>query len=40
MEIVALNGNAARDRERTEVIWSNRPFPVVQAGLFDGLEAS
>jgi DNA adenine methylase len=38
-EIATVNGNAAADRGRTEVLWSNRPFPVTQADLFDGLEA-
>lgn len=33
-EIPAFNGNAAGGRERTEVLWSNRPFPVMQADLF------
>lgn len=37
-EISALCGNSRRARARTEVLWSNRPFP--QGSLFDGLEAS
>jgi DNA adenine methylase len=32
-EIVTACGNAARDRGRTEVLWSNRQFP--QGTLFD-----
>ena len=36
-ELPTFDGNAARDRRRTEVLWSNRPFP--QPHLFD-LEAA
>lgn len=32
-EIATFNGNGTGDRSRTEVLWSNRPFP--QASLFD-----
>lgn len=32
-EIRTFNGNGTGDRSRTEVLWSNRPFP--QATLFD-----
>jgi DNA adenine methylase len=32
--------NAETWGNRTEVLWSNRPFPVMQPGLFDELEAS
>jgi len=38
-EIRAQTGNGGDDRERTEVLWSNRPFPAPQATLFD-LEAA
>lgn len=35
-EIAAFTGNAtAGDRHRTEVLWSNRPFPAAQADLFE-----
>lgn len=37
-EIAAFTGNSATgNARRTEVLWSNRPFP--QGSLFDGLEA-
>lgn len=36
-EIATQTGNGGAARARTEVLWSNRPFPV--ATLFDGLEA-
>ena len=36
--IAADNGNGGTDRARTEVLWSNRPFP--QGSLFDQEEAS
>jgi DNA adenine methylase len=36
-EIATQTGNGGTDRARTEVLWSNRPFP--QGSLFD-LEAS
>lgn len=39
-EIATATGQAHQWSERTEVIWSNREFPVTQAGLFDGLEAA
>ena len=39
-EIGTRNGNAARDHARTEVLWSNRPFPAVQAHLFSAEAAS
>ena len=32
-ELAAFTGNAARDRRRTEVLWSNRPFSHVQEQL-------
>jgi DNA adenine methylase len=32
-ELATFTGNAARDRHRTEVLWSNRPFPHVQLEL-------
>lgn len=35
-EIRVFNGNGTGDRSRTEVLWSNRPFP--QPSLFDELE--
>lgn len=36
-EISAQAGNGlARGRGRTEVLWSNRPFPLMQADLFSG----
>lgn len=38
-EIATGTGNGGGDRDRTEVLWSNRPFPVMQADLFSG-EAS
>lgn len=39
-EIAASARNASADgRDRTEVLWSNRPFPAMQADLFSG-EAS
>lgn len=39
-EIAALASNGTPgDRQRTEVLWSNRPFPASQA-TFDDLEAS
>jgi DNA adenine methylase len=34
-EISAFTGNAARNRDRIEVLWSNRPFPAVQGELAD-----
>jgi DNA adenine methylase len=34
VRIGTFNGNAARARARTEVLWSNRPFPVAQDDLF------
>lgn len=34
-EIATFNGNATGDRTRTEVLWSNRPFPAAQADLFE-----
>lgn len=37
-EIATQTGNGGGDRARTEVLWSNRPFP--QGSLFDDLEAS
>jgi DNA adenine methylase len=37
LELAGLAGNGT-DSARTEVLWSNRPFP--QGTLFDGLEAS
>lgn len=37
LELPGLAGNGT-DAARTEVLWSNRPFP--QATLFEGLEAS
>ena len=39
-EIGAFTGNGNPGKgARTEVLWSNRPFPVIQADLFSG-EAS
>ncbi|MCW2900006.1 MAG: class adenine-specific methyltransferase [Streptosporangiaceae bacterium] len=38
-EVSAFTGNG-RNQERTEVLWSNRPFPQAHPGLFDDLEAS
>jgi DNA adenine methylase len=37
-EIRTQAGNGGGDRARTEVLWSNRPFPATQPALFD-LEA-
>jgi DNA adenine methylase len=37
-EIATQTGNGGSVRVRTEVLWSNRPFP--QGSLFDHLEAS
>jgi DNA adenine methylase len=37
-EIATQTGNGGTDRARTEVLWSNRPFP--QGSLFDQVEAS
>ena len=37
-EIPAFNGNGTGDRSRTEVLWSNRPFPG-QGSLFDAEDA-
>ena len=37
-EITTQTGNGGSDRARTEVLWSNRPFP--QGSLFDQMEAS
>jgi DNA adenine methylase len=34
-EIATFNGNGTGDRTRTEVLWSNRPFPHAQADLFE-----
>lgn len=39
VELTAAAGNGV-DQRRTEVLWSNRPFPVEQAGLFDLAEAA
>jgi DNA adenine methylase len=40
-EMAAFTGNARTgNTRRTEVLWSNRPFPATQAHLFDDLEAS
>lgn len=40
-EVAATAGNGVSgDRARTEVLWSNRPFPVARPSLFDDLEAS
>ena len=36
-EIATQTGNGGTDRARTEVLWSNRPFP--QGSLFDQVEA-
>jgi DNA adenine methylase len=33
-EFITQTGNGGTDRERTEVIWSNRPFPFAQPDLF------
>lgn len=38
-ELPTQTGNGGADRARTEVLWSNRPFPPAAATLFD-LEAS
>ena len=38
-EIAAFAGNGA-DQDRTEVLWSNRPFPVAAPTLFDDEVAS
>jgi DNA adenine methylase len=38
-EIGAFTGNSTKQRARTEVLWSNRPFPAMQAGLFDAVTA-
>jgi DNA adenine methylase len=35
-EIRTQTGNGGTDRARTEVLWSNRPFPATQADLFGG----
>jgi DNA adenine methylase len=34
LEIATQTGNGGSDRARTEVLWSNRPFPI-QGSLFD-----
>jgi DNA adenine methylase len=34
-EIGTWSGNASGDKTRTEVMWSNRPFPAAPATLFD-----
>lgn len=34
-EIVTQTGNGGGNRERTEVVWSNRAFPVEQPDLFE-----
>jgi DNA adenine methylase len=36
-ELVTQTGNGGSDRERTEVIWSNRPFPFEQPDLFGAI---
>jgi DNA adenine methylase len=33
-ELATQTGNGGSDRERTEVIWSNRAFPFAQPDLF------
>jgi len=35
VQISTFNGNATGDRTRTEVLWSNRPFPYHQGDLLD-----
>lgn len=35
-EIATATGNGGQWRDRTEVLWSNRPFPAAQADLFGG----
>jgi DNA adenine methylase len=40
LEIDTFSGQSGQKKPRTEVLWSNRPFPSRQAGLFDDLEAS
>lgn len=37
-EIAAFTGNSTRQRDRTEVLWSNRPLPAAQAS-FEDMEA-
>lgn len=39
-EITHGSGQGSIWKDRTEVLWSNRPFPARQAGLFDDLKAS
>lgn len=39
-EIQAATGQAHQLSERTEVLWSNRPFPAVAEGLFQAWEVS
>jgi len=40
-QVSAIAGNGrASERDRTEVLWSNRPFPMEQADLFSDVEAS
>ena len=34
LDIRTQTGNGGTDRDRTEVLWSNRPFPVAQMDLF------
>lgn len=38
-EIRSHTSNSAGDKHRTEVLWSNRPFPTMQATLYDVSEA-
>lgn len=35
-EIQSATGNGGQWRDRTEVLWSNRPFPLMQQDLFSG----
>ena len=34
-DIRAFTGNSTRQRDRTEVVWSNRPFPYTQGDLLN-----
>jgi DNA adenine methylase len=35
VEMTTFTGNAIAQRQRTEVLWSNRPFPGIQGELAD-----